>query len=543
MMTFLPIVERELRVAARQPLAFLLRFFAALVATLFWLTLLGARSAVTTPAHAGQTFFTVASVLLFIGCALSGIFLTADAISNEKREGTLGLLFLTDLRGYDVVLGKLASSSVRAAYALLGVFPVLALPLLLGGVTAGQFWRVVLTLLMTLYLSLVMGIAISAFARQSRTSMGATFLGMLFLTAVLPLLYYVIEDWPGSAHFRFLLLWPNPGFTLACALETPPNPTGYWSSLSVTVLLATGMLLTASRALPRVWQERSPSVRPLRRAQAGARSIVNPVAWLSIRQQPSPGLVWGLLGAVAAICGAFAMHSVLSPGTGRWMRSSFLLAFVTAFGAHQLVKYMIAAEASRRFSEDRASGAMELLLVTPLTPRQIVAGQRQALWRFARGPFFLCALLNILLLCLLILKSPFGSASTSFIWQVAVLGGIILLGLDYYALSWVGMWHGLTRKRHHHAVMHTLGRVMLPPWIAVFVIIMTLGMGGAGANDLLTLWFTVSVVAAVMSGHFAQSRLRDDFRRAVRAGVEHQEKPWEWLERVGKPPVAAQEPA
>ena len=100
-MTFLPIVDRELRVAARQPLAFLLRFFAALIATLFWLTLLGARSATSTPSDVGQTFFNIASVLLFIGCLFSGVFLTADAISNEKRDGTLGLLFLTDLRGYD----------------------------------------------------------------------------------------------------------------------------------------------------------------------------------------------------------------------------------------------------------------------------------------------------------------------------------------------------------------------------------------------------------------------------------------------------------
>ncbi len=543
-MTFLPIVERELRVAARQPLAFLLRFFAALGATLFWLTLLGSRSATMTTAGAGQTFFTIASILLFIGCALSGVFLTADAISNEKRDGTLGLLFLTDLRGYDVVLGKLVSSSVRAAYALLGVFPVLALPLLMGGVTAGQFWRVVLTLLTTLYLSLAIGIAISAFTRQSRTSMGATFLCLIFFTAVLPLLYYVIEDWPGSAHIRFLLLWPNPSFTLACALETPPNLIDYWSSLAIIVTLSTLMLLAASLALPRVWQERVRSTRSARSMNgAAARFISNPVEWLSIRQQPSALLVWGLLGAVAAICIGFAIHSVLSSGTGVWMRSSFLLAFVTAFGAHQLVKYMIAAEASRRFSEDRVSGAMELLLVTPLTPRQIIEGQRQALWHFARGPFFLCALLNILLLVLLILKSPFGSTSTAFIWQVAILGGIILLAVDYYALSWLGMWHGLTRRRHHRAVLHTLLRVMLPPWIAVFVIMTTMTGGFGWANRVILYWFVVSVIASIMSGQFAQARLRQDFRRTVRAGVEFQEKPWEWLERLGRPPVAAQEPA
>ena len=543
-MTFLPIVERELRVAARQPIPFLLRFFAALIATLFWLVLLGARSSMTTPAAVGQTFFNVASVLLFIGCALSGIFLTADAISSEKREGTLGLLFLTDLRGYDVVLGKLVSSSVRTAYALLGVFPVLALPLLLGGVTAGQFWRVVLALLLTLYFSLAVGIAMSSVARQSRTSMGATFLGMLLLTVVLPLIYYLIEDWPPPPEVRALLTWPNPAFALACGLETPADVTSYWSSLTVVAAMATLSLAGACLALPRLWQERARSADEPRTTRHGvALSVSNAVEWLSIRQQPSALLVWGLLGTVAAICVSFAIHSLVTSDTGRWVRSSFLLAFVTAFGAHQLVKYMIAAEASRRFSEDRYSGAMELLLVTPLTPRQIVEGQRRALWHFACGPLFLCALLNILLLLLFILKSPFGAANYSFTWQFAILGGILLLGLDYYALSWMGMWHGLTRKRHHRALLHTLMRVMLPPWIAAFVIITTVGIGRTGANDVLAYWFVVSIIASVMSGQFAQTRLQQDFRGTVRAGVEFGDKPWQWLERLGKPPSAAQEPA
>ena len=46
-------------------------------------------------------------------CLLSGVRSTADCLSVEKREGTLGLLFLTDLKGYDVVLGKLATARNR----------------------------------------------------------------------------------------------------------------------------------------------------------------------------------------------------------------------------------------------------------------------------------------------------------------------------------------------------------------------------------------------------------------------------------------------
>src|SRR6185369_11363920 len=69
---------------------------------------------------------------------------TADCLSWEKREGTLGLLFLTDLKGYDVVLGKLAAHSLNAFYSVVAVLPMLAIPLLMGGITLGEVGRTAL---------------------------------------------------------------------------------------------------------------------------------------------------------------------------------------------------------------------------------------------------------------------------------------------------------------------------------------------------------------------------------------------------------------
>src|SRR5207247_5618088 len=77
-------------------------------------------------------------------CLLRGVGLTADCLSEEKREGTLGLLFLTDVRGYDVVFGKLVATSLNALYGVLAIVPVLAVPLLMGGVAAGEFGRIAL---------------------------------------------------------------------------------------------------------------------------------------------------------------------------------------------------------------------------------------------------------------------------------------------------------------------------------------------------------------------------------------------------------------
>ena len=146
-MTILPIVERELRGAARRPGTYWLRLTAAFVAiTVFgWMLLTLLRDNVPAAAH-GRYLFRVLFGLAFAYCLFIGAWLTADCLSGEKREGTLGLLFLTDLKGYDVIFGKLAATSLSGFYGLLAIFPILAVPLLLGGLTNGEFWRAALVL-------------------------------------------------------------------------------------------------------------------------------------------------------------------------------------------------------------------------------------------------------------------------------------------------------------------------------------------------------------------------------------------------------------
>ena len=115
------------------------------------------------------------------------------AFAREKREDTLGLLFLTDLKGYDVALGKFLGRSLNALYGLLALLPVLGLPLLLGGVTGREFWRMALALVNALLFSLALGLAVSAVARDSQRAMGCTVIAV----CVLPVL--VADCLPGTA--------------------------------------------------------------------------------------------------------------------------------------------------------------------------------------------------------------------------------------------------------------------------------------------------------------------------------------------------------
>ena len=188
-MTFLPVVGRELKVSSRRPATYWLRFFLVLAALVIWFFLLVTSRASLPAAQRGQILFVAMGVLALGFCLLAGVFLTADCVSEEKREGTLGLLFLTELKGYDVVLGKLMATSLHAAYGLLAVLPLLALPLLMGGVTPGEFWRATLALILTLFLSLSVGMLTSAFSRETRQAMSAALMAMLFLTGILPALW------------------------------------------------------------------------------------------------------------------------------------------------------------------------------------------------------------------------------------------------------------------------------------------------------------------------------------------------------------------
>ncbi len=134
----------------------------------------------------GARMFAVLAHVAFFCSLFPGVVLTADCISEERREGTLGLLFLTDLRGHDVVFGKLLATSLRAFYGLIAVFPLMAISFFVGGVTFGEFWRVMMALINTLWFSLAAGIFLSSISWRDQRSMFGTALLVSAITYLLP---------------------------------------------------------------------------------------------------------------------------------------------------------------------------------------------------------------------------------------------------------------------------------------------------------------------------------------------------------------------
>ena len=152
---------------------------------------------------AGCSFFTA--------CFRAGIS-TVDCLSVEKREGTLGLLFLTDLKGYDVVLGKLVATSLNGFYGLLAVMPVLALSMLLGGISNAEFWRMALVLADTFLFSLAIGIFCSSVSRDARRATSANFALLLLFLGVLPAVMGIIAYFDPAHPLIRQLFYTCPAF-------------------------------------------------------------------------------------------------------------------------------------------------------------------------------------------------------------------------------------------------------------------------------------------------------------------------------------------
>jgi ABC-type transport system involved in multi-copper enzyme maturation permease subunit len=374
-MTFLPIVERELREGARKKSPRYTRLVVAAVALLIGLFQITFVPFFSRGTVQGGVAFSIITGFAFLLCVGAGVFFTADCLSEEKREGTLGLLFLTDLRGYDVVLGKLAAQLVHLGYALLAIIPGAALPLLLGGVTGGELWRISLALANLLLFALASGVLASSVCREAGRSMALTAAILLFFCLFLPLMQGAgTAAWGPRADW---IGWPSPSLAYVKAMETSylRSPKVYWWALAGSHMLAWLMIGIASIVIPRTWQDRPKrevfnpnTIAPTtpRTVQTDAPVTItrrnpelleaDPLLWLIGQRQGVKAGVW----AICVLWLVVVFIAVLLAGPDA------LLGLVWIGWAGLLgLKVLFTFEACRFFASTRRAGAFEFLLSTP----------------------------------------------------------------------------------------------------------------------------------------------------------------------------------
>jgi hypothetical protein len=599
---FLPIVERELRVASRKRSTFWVRVAAALVALLIgsaFLALSALGRSGFSSSMIGRGLF---GALTWIGLAATlsaGLFFTSDCLSEEKREGTLGFLFLTDLSGYDVVLGKLLAMSVRGFYALLAVFPVLAVTLLMGGVTGAQFWKTALALLNALFVSMVGGLFVSAISRDSQKALVATLSLLVLWVAAGPAAHAAFAA-VKLQSFNPILSLSSPGFLFVAAGAWGNAP--FWRGLLVNQATAWTLLGLACFLLPRAWQDKGPKTFTAlarwthwwrfggaKRRVAIRQELVNvnPVLWLACRERWQAAALW-IVSLLMA--GGFAALFATDLESVSWfLWSSFA-------GVLTLALYLgCASQACRFFVEAKRSGLIELLLATPLTAHQIVQGQWRALLRMFGPPLALCLAAQLLgaIMVQQMAWGRFGSGApppppsttattnasavtttaTRRTWAVSIAGSAqpnrlvtltlsvattLTVAANLAALTWFGMWMGLNSKTTNLATLKTIVFVQVIPWFVIsfasallIPLAFFLGFlnGPSGASTRIMTWFPllstglVTVLDLAKDTAFAlwaRRKLYSEFReRAIQAVAPIRPALPPPLRRVGKATVIA----
>lgn len=524
-MILVPVVERELRVASRRAGTYWNRFFSAALAIGMTAWIWYAMGDSAPRGAVSKTLFYSMSVLCLVYGLTAGITITADCLSEEKREGTLGLLFLTDLRGYDVVLGKLAATSLNSFYRLLSVFPVLAVPLLLGGLTPGEFWRMILVLMNVLFLSLSAGMLASAISYHERKAMGAALLLILAVAAVPPVAGLAVASQTVLFNYDVRYLIPSPAYAFYMSMDGhyQRQPWHYQLSMGLTHGVSWLYLAGSAWVVRRAWQDRPAGGRKAawlllldrlkfggelaRRAFRNRLLEVNPVFWLSSRHRAKPYYVLGLLVLVGVIWGW------LSWKYGNEMFDPAIY-ITTALTLHTLLKLWIASESCQRLSEDRRSGALELLLSTPLSVGEILWGQLLAVRRQFGAAIVIVLVADVVMF---VAELRDGLADSMEDWVLVSLAGVLMFLADACTLVWVSMWLALTAKKSNVAASGAVFRVLVLPWI-LFAGLLTAGAFIDAArlsepeNYALGAWFVIGILNDVFFFTWARTHLHTQMR-------------------------------
>lgn len=328
--------------------------------------------------------------------------LVADGLARERRQGTLGLLFLTPLTARQVVTGKACSQALRALTLILAAYPVLTVPLLIGGVAWHDMVRILLIQLAILGLALAAGLLASSAARdaaQARLLAFALTVGASLVFSGLYVGTFTLwqhaqkagaspADLPAAfqrnfTHWVLRQLWFGRGLGLfwrsgaggsawigiaqaAVVLVTSLGMVSVAVWLAGRVLDFTWAREAAGLPVPAWWEalrrERTLAWTPARRRRpdlpAGRR-------WFALRgtRRAAAWVLGAAVGGFLAFSIPGAIPLVPNTTVGRVL---FLLAAFLAAGS---------------FRQEREAGGWELLLVTPLRPAALLAGRMLALLR------------------------------------------------------------------------------------------------------------------------------------------------------------------
>lgn len=515
-----PIFTRELAISPRRVKLYVARSAYAMAMLVListaWLVLTGTQLVrdVGDLARFGTILFQILAPLQLALAIFFSALLAASDVAHEKDRRTLILLLLTNLSNSELVLGKLLASLWTVLVMLAAAIPVFMITALLGGVSYGQIARAMAVTFATV---LVCGSLGSLLALWREKTFQALALTVLVLVAWLALGEIVASGMFGQEIAGLPCRALAAGFSPWLAIQEAARPfaqaqpaLGPLGSpvnlFLVFAAVATAMINGAGVAMVRVW---NPSREIVRQAETARKEVEgeslvadsagtaaatpsqsknisaptrrvwdNPVIWREIRTWAYGRKIIVIRLAYLALfaLAAASVHFSLAAGHSAAMGQSALI-FV---GLALLSLVLVNAQAVTSLTSERDTKALDLLLVTDLSAKEIVFGKLGGVFHNTKEmvllPMLLCVWLWI-------------GGALSLEHMLFALCGLAVL---FVFAAMLGLHAGMTYANSGAAVATSLGTVFfLSVGVAVCMRIMMAFSGSFSAQLLPFVAFMV----------------------------------------------------
>jgi ABC-type transport system involved in multi-copper enzyme maturation permease subunit len=393
-----PIFNREWLTVPRRPRHYLLRTLSLgglwVLAFTVWQTTVGwdYPAGISDLSRFGlllfQVFAYVQLVLVLFFSALSA----AGTISQEKDRRTFVLLLMTDLRNYEIVLGKLLGSLLEIVLFLAGMIPILFFTILLGGVEPAQALQSVLVLLMTAMAAGSLGGVIALWRDKTFQALALSVLVLLLYLCLVHALSVVPLFVPGIAESEIVRVQNvlEPFLAMHEVVNPPASGGGLAPAYAFALaMLAVSVLLNGlAIGKLRMW---NPSGEPIMQRDAVLQSAeeadrakahaapgrvrqvwANPILFREIATRAYGRRAY-LVKIAYFLVLALICYYAFKPGQGareaEWAAARGLVPIVI------ISLLLVSAQAVTAITSERDTGSLDLLLVTDLTPREFIFGK------------------------------------------------------------------------------------------------------------------------------------------------------------------------
>jgi ABC-type transport system involved in multi-copper enzyme maturation permease subunit len=485
-------------------------------------------------------FQLLAPLQLALAVFFSAMF-AASAVAQEKDRRTLVLLLLTRLSNSELVLGKLLASLLIMLVMLLGGLPLFMLSALLGGVSFEQIGRVFAVTLVTVLACGSLGSTLALWREKTFQALAMTLLvvGLWLAAWKIVAMGWLGPDWWGIPCQSWAA-----GFSPVEAIfeATRPSlphaqshPTFAVVGAPVNLFLVVAVLISLALnglavAMVRIWNPSREVQLVLREEDTGRRESIggaahdaeqaagkatkdspapaaaekvarggggyaqmpypattrrvwdNPIIWREIRTWAYGRKILVIKLAYVVLFGlaAFSLHWVMRTDQ-LTAHSGGAVALVLLF---LLSLVLVNAQAVTSMTSERDGRALDLLLVTDLTPKEIVFGK-------LGGAFYNTKEMVMLPMLLCVYLCTSGALSLENL--LYLLGGLAVL---YIFVAMLGIHAGMIYANSQGAIGTSLGTVFFL-FVGVYICMQMIGAFSGSFQVQLIPFFVLIVIGGV----------------------------------------------